>query len=245
MNPHYDIIIIGSGAGGGTIAHALRHRRADPDPRTRRLHPSGAGELESRSGLETSPLPDQRALARRAAVASSGRIRTTASAGTRSSGAACCIDCGAKISRRSQHADGVSPAWPITYETLAPYYDRAERLYHVRGQHGVDPTELPRGPYPYEAVPHAAAMAHIVARLRASGPASVAAAARDCCGPASRTAASCATRATRFRARSTRRATPKSAASATRRPQPNVTLWTGACARRLITDARGAKSRSR
>ena len=32
------------------------------------------------------------------------------------------------------HADGVSPAWPIDYETLAPYYDRAERLYHVHGE---------------------------------------------------------------------------------------------------------------
>ena len=40
-----------------------------------------------------------------------------------------------------EHVDGVSPAWPIDYETLEPYYERAECLYHVRGQHGVDPTE--------------------------------------------------------------------------------------------------------
>ena len=33
-----------------------------------------------------------------------------------------------------EHRDGVSPAWPIDYETLAPYYDRAEQMYHVRGQ---------------------------------------------------------------------------------------------------------------
>ena len=39
----------------------------------------------------------------------------------------------------SQHADGVSPAWPIDYDTLAPYYDAAERLYHVHGQAGDDP----------------------------------------------------------------------------------------------------------
>ena len=37
------------------------------------------------------------------------------------------------------HADGVSPAWPIDYETLAPYYDRAEHLYHVHGDIGDDP----------------------------------------------------------------------------------------------------------
>src|SRR4029079_12314961 len=50
----------------------------------------------------------------------------------------------------------------------APYYDRAERLYHVRGTDG-DPTEPPRAPYPYEAVPHAPDIAAIVDRLRAQG----------------------------------------------------------------------------
>jgi hypothetical protein len=115
-----------------------------------------------------------------------------------------------------QHADGVSPAWPIEYETLEPYYDRAERLYHVRGQQGVDPTEPPRrGPYPYDAVPHAPAMADIVARLRADGlhPSPCR---WDCCGPAKRAAASCAIRATPFPAASTRRATRTSAASGQR-----------------------------
>ena len=66
-------------------------------------------------------------------------------------------------------SDGVSPAWPIDYETLEPFYERAERLYHVRGQHGVDPTEVPRGPFPYAPVPHSAGMANIVSELRAMG----------------------------------------------------------------------------
>ena len=43
-----------------------------------------------------------------------------------------------------QHKGGVSPAWPITYEDLAPYYDRAERLYSVHGEESSDPTEPPR-----------------------------------------------------------------------------------------------------
>src|SRR6185436_16466953 len=68
-----------------------------------------------------------------------------------------------------RHADGVSPAWPIGYDTLAPYYERAERLYHVRGQHGIDPTEVPRGPFPYAPVPHAAVMDGIVCDLRRIG----------------------------------------------------------------------------
>ena len=40
-----------------------------------------------------------------------------------------------------QHHGGLSPEWPITYEDLEPYYTRAEHLYRVHGEHGVDPTE--------------------------------------------------------------------------------------------------------
>jgi len=65
--------------------------------------------------------------------------------------------------------DGISPAWPIDYETLEPYYDRAECLYGVRGQHGVDPTEPTRRPYPFPPVPHSPRMTAIVERLRAEG----------------------------------------------------------------------------
>ena len=58
----------------------------------------------------------------------------------------------------TEHVDGLSPAWPIDYDTLAPDYDQAERLYHVHGECGHDPTEPPRGPYPYPPVPHARGM---------------------------------------------------------------------------------------
>src|SRR5947208_11146651 len=54
-----------------------------------------------------------------------------------------------------QHVDGVSPAWPISYADLAPYYDEAEALYQVHGERGEDPTEPPAsGPYPWAAVTH-------------------------------------------------------------------------------------------
>jgi choline dehydrogenase-like flavoprotein len=68
-----------------------------------------------------------------------------------------------------QHVDGVSPAWPIDYETLEPYYQRAEQLYHVRGEHGIDPTEAARGPFPYAPVAHSEEMAQIVTSLRKQG----------------------------------------------------------------------------
>src|SRR5881392_3023666 len=54
-----------------------------------------------------------------------------------------------------RHHGGISPAWPLSYDDFAPYYDEAERLYHVHGQVGEDATDPPRsGPYPYPAVSH-------------------------------------------------------------------------------------------
>src|SRR5918994_3507156 len=53
------------------------------------------------------------------------------------------------------HHGGISPAWPLSYQDSAPYYDEAERLYLVHGERGEDPTEPPTsGPYPYPAVSH-------------------------------------------------------------------------------------------
>ena len=41
------------------------------------------------------------------------------------------------------HAGGVSPAWPVGYAAFEPYYTEAERLFHVHGQRGEDPCEHP------------------------------------------------------------------------------------------------------
>jgi len=54
-----------------------------------------------------------------------------------------------------EHAGGVSPAWPITYADLEPYYAQAERWYYVHGEAGADPTESWRsGPFPFPALEH-------------------------------------------------------------------------------------------
>jgi choline dehydrogenase-like flavoprotein len=54
-----------------------------------------------------------------------------------------------------RHCDGVSPAWPIKYDTFEPYYAQAEQLFHVHGQRGEDPNEPASGsPYPYPPVSH-------------------------------------------------------------------------------------------
>src|SRR4029079_13546240 len=54
-----------------------------------------------------------------------------------------------------RHVDGVSPAWPIGYDDLAPLFDRAELLAQVQGRRGSDPTEPPADiPYPFPAISH-------------------------------------------------------------------------------------------
>jgi len=69
-----------------------------------------------------------------------------------------------------EHEEGVSPAWPIDYELLEPWYGQAEKMFGVRGLAGIDPTEPRRSQkYPHGAIPHEPVLAAIQKRLEASG----------------------------------------------------------------------------
>ena len=69
-----------------------------------------------------------------------------------------------------EHAEGVSPAWPFSYEELEPYYTEAEHLFGVHGDPSRDPWEPPRsGPLPYPAVGSEPYVARVEDRLRAKG----------------------------------------------------------------------------
>jgi choline dehydrogenase-like flavoprotein len=69
-----------------------------------------------------------------------------------------------------RHFDGLSPAWPLRYSDFEPWYQRAEELYHVHGQRGEDPTEPPcSGPYPHPPVAHEPRIQQLVDDLRAAG----------------------------------------------------------------------------
>jgi choline dehydrogenase-like flavoprotein len=66
--------------------------------------------------------------------------------------------------------DGVSPAWPITYDELEPYYAEAERLFRVHGTAGTEPFEGTRStPFPYPAVPHEPVIADIADSFERQG----------------------------------------------------------------------------
>jgi choline dehydrogenase-like flavoprotein len=240
VNAHFDVIIIGSGAGGGTMAHAL----SSTDARILILERGDFVPQEAENWDPEEVWKKLRYRARDRWLDDRGREWTPythygVGGNTKFWGSVLY-----RLRRRDfeavQHADGISPAWPIDYDTLAPFYDRAEQLYHVRGQYGMDPTEAPRGPYPYEPVPHSAGMAEIVEKLRAQGlhpsplplgllrPGE-----EDGCILCN----TCNSFACKLHAKS-------EADVCCIRPaleRPNVTLWTNACARRLITDPSGRK----
>jgi choline dehydrogenase-like flavoprotein len=165
----FDVVVIGSGAGGGTIAHALADtgasllllERGDAVPRgDDNWNPAVVWQELRYRATERWLGPDGREFRPYIHYCVGGNSKFWGSVLYR-------------LRREDfsviEHEDGLSPAWPIDYDTLAPYYDRAERLYQVHGQHGVDPSEPARGPYPYPAVPHAPGMAAIVEALRREG----------------------------------------------------------------------------
>jgi choline dehydrogenase-like flavoprotein len=151
----YDVIIIGSGAGGGTLAYKLAKsgkrililERGDYVPRekdnweSRPVNVEGKYQTKEKwrdkDGGELHPHTNYNV---------GGNTKFYGSALFR-------------LRREDfgeiQHAGGISPAWPITYDDLEPYYTQAEQIYHVHGTRGEDPTDPgSTTPYPHTAVSH-------------------------------------------------------------------------------------------
>ncbi|HET7373893.1 MAG TPA: GMC family oxidoreductase, partial [Gemmatimonadaceae bacterium] len=169
IGTHFDIIIIGTGAGGGTIAYAL----AATGARILLVERGDFVPQEDENWSAEAVWKDLRYRTREVWLDERGRefppyTHYNVGGNTKFWGSVLY-----RFRREDfeeiQHYEGVSPAWPIAYDALAPYYDEAERLYKVRGSIGEDPTEPPHGPYPYPAVPHAPGMARIAERLREQG----------------------------------------------------------------------------
>jgi choline dehydrogenase-like flavoprotein len=69
-----------------------------------------------------------------------------------------------------RHHGGISPAWALGYDAFEPYYTRAEQLYHVHGERGIDPTEPPASaPYPYPPLDHEPRIIQLKDDLEAMG----------------------------------------------------------------------------
>ncbi len=164
-----DVIIIGTGAGGGTLARALApsglrlllverggflprekdNWRADAVFRRHRYH--DAGPWLDRDGHSFRPV---------AGYHVGGNTKFY----------------GAAVLRRRErdfqsvhHAGGRTMPWPIAYADLAPFYDTAEQWYFAHGQRGEDPTAPPAAAFPYPPVRHEPAIDAVHARLARIG----------------------------------------------------------------------------
>ena len=69
-----------------------------------------------------------------------------------------------------RHKDGFSPEWPLKYRDFEPYYDEAEELFQVHGKAGEDPTEPPRKrDYPFPPISHEPRIKEVFEILKARG----------------------------------------------------------------------------
>jgi choline dehydrogenase-like flavoprotein len=237
---HYDLIIIGSGAGGGTMAHAL-------SASGRRILVLERGDVVPREDENWDPEAVWKHLRYRAAerwLDANGNAFLPYThygvGGNTKFWGSVLYRLRREDFQATEHVDGVSPAWPITYETLEPYYERAERLYHVHGQAGADPTEPPRGPYPYAPVPHAPGMAAIVESLRDQGlhPSPLP---LGLIRPGEENGCRLCNTCNSFPCRIEMKSDAEVCGVQPAIRHPNVEMWTNAFARRLITDADGTR----
>jgi choline dehydrogenase-like flavoprotein len=169
VTDRYDLIIIGTGAGGGTVARAL----AGTSARTLVLERGDYIPQEAENWSPEAVWRDMRYRGRERWLDSRGEpflpFMHYAIGGNTKFWGSVLYRLRREDFEAREHVDGTSPAWPIDYETLAPYYEEAERLFHVHGRHGVDPTEPGRGPYPHPPIPHASAMVPVVEALEREG----------------------------------------------------------------------------
>jgi choline dehydrogenase-like flavoprotein len=152
---HYDVIIIGSGAGGGTLAYALAStgkrilllERGDFVPREKDNWDSKAVvQMGKYNAKEVWKDKDGKDLHPHTNYYVGGNTKFY----------------GAALFRMREedfgevrHHGGISPAWPVTYNEMEPYYTKAEHLYQVRGNRGEDPTDpWASAPYLHSAISH-------------------------------------------------------------------------------------------
>jgi choline dehydrogenase-like flavoprotein len=171
MAESYEVVIVGSGAGGGTAAYAFARagvrtlllERGDFLPqedqnwdaqeifekdryKTKELWIDAKTSKEFRPGMHYFVGGNTKVFG-----ASLPRFRVSDFAAI-------------------EHAEGISPAWPFSYFDLEPYYAEAEKLYLVHGSSGKDASDPPRSaPFPYPAIPHEPYVFQLAGRLQRLG----------------------------------------------------------------------------
>jgi choline dehydrogenase-like flavoprotein len=166
----YDVIIVGTGAGGGTLARHL----APSGKRILLLERGDWLPREPSNWLAQDVFVDNKYVSEDTWYDEHGKpfhpqIHYFVGGATKLYGAAL-YRLRAEDFGELQHHDGVSPAWPISYDELEPYYSQAEQMYEVHGEHGEDPTEpYASKPYPFRAVSHEPRIQQLSDDLEAAG----------------------------------------------------------------------------
>jgi len=165
---HYDVIIVGTGAGGGTLAQKLA-------PTGKKILILERGEVmpleeQNRSNVdifkkELYHAPEQ--WFDMAGEPFSPQTKYAIGGNTKIYGAAL-LRMRERDFETVTHQEGISPEWCVKYADFEPYYTEAERLYQVHGAVGADPTEPPHSAdYPYPAVPHEPQMEEVIGAIAA------------------------------------------------------------------------------
>ena len=152
---HYDIIVIGSGPGGGSLAHKLA-------PTGKRILMIERGDYLPRSfdnWDSKTVFVDGKYQAPETWYGENGKsfapgLHYWVGGNSKVYGAALFRLREDDFKELKTH-DGLSPAWPVGYDEFEPYYGEAERLFQVHGLRGEDPNEpWSSTPYAYPPISH-------------------------------------------------------------------------------------------
>ena len=152
---HFDVILIGTGAGGGTLLHKLAPsglrilvlERGDWLPREPQNWDPAAAFLTGRYKAKEHWLD-------RDGKPFHPGMHYGIGGNTKVYGAAL-LRMRERDFEQVRHHGGISPAWPVRYDDFEPWYSAAEELYEVRGERGKDPTEpWASRPYAFPRVEH-------------------------------------------------------------------------------------------
>ncbi len=170
MATHYDVILIGTGAGGGTLAYKL----ATTGKRILVLErgpflPREKENWDTKTVFNTNRYHNEEIWYDREGQELHPGMSYFVGGNTKVYGAAL-FRLRERDFEEYTHKDGISPAWPLKYKDFEPYYTQAEQLYQVHGKQGEDPTEPPRSQdYVYPPVSHEPRMQEIADTLKNKG----------------------------------------------------------------------------